>query len=316
MDFTPFSLLSAAAPATPAAPGQGPMKSIPPDLRALDIGAPLTDKVSWATYSHELGALAVNLAVGLIIIVATFWLARGLSSMVRRLLTRHRGHGEIDATLPAFGASLTRYLISIIGVVAALQQLGVRTTSVLAVLGAASLAVGLALQGALSNVAAGVMILLFRPYRVGHYIETGGKQGTVKTLDLFITELSTPDNLQVMVPNGKVFGDVITNWSVHDKRRVDVVFHVDPKQDLSAVLEAFKVYIAEHPKALKVPPPLFEATALNEVYAEGAARVWVKASDWIAMRTDMVLKAQALSRLQPPAAPTPTPEPAAAGAKA
>jgi small conductance mechanosensitive channel len=279
-----------------------PIKAIPADLRALDVGAPLTDKVSWATYSHELAALAVNIAVAILIVVVTAWMARSLSALVRRLMLGLR-HGDVDGTLPAFGASITRYLVWIVGMVAALQQLGVRTTSVLAVLGAASLAVGLALQGALGNVAAGVMILLFRPYRVGHYIETAGKQGTVIMLDLFVTELATPDNLRVMVPNGKVFGDVITNWSAHDSRRVDVVFHVDPKLDLAPVLAALKAFAEQDPRALKTPAPIAEAMSLNELYAEAAVRVWVKPADYASLRSDLVLKAQSLSRPPPQPAP-------------
>jgi small conductance mechanosensitive channel len=290
------SLLTAAAP-TGSLPGG--LKTLPPDLRALDVGAPLADKVSWTTYSHELAALAVNLAVAVLVLIVTTWLARTLSGMVRRLLTR-ANHGDVDGTLPAFGASMTRYLITIIGVVAALQQLGVRTTSVLAVLGAASLAVGLALQGALSNVAAGVMILLFRPYRIGHYVEIGGKQGVVKTLDLFATELATVDNLRVVVPNSKIFGDVITNWSAHDRRRVDVVFHVLPGRDLSEVFEGMKRFIEGHPLALDTPAPILEAMSLNEVYAEGAVRVWVKPADYGPLRSDLVLQAQRLAQAPPP----------------
>ncbi|HUO22880.1 MAG TPA: mechanosensitive ion channel domain-containing protein [Caulobacteraceae bacterium] len=291
------SLLAAAAPPASGAPADGAahgLKALPPDLRALDVGAPLSDKVSWTTYSHELGALAVNLAVAIVVLIATTWMARTLSGVVRRLLTR-ANHGEVDGTLPAFGASVTRYLVTIIGVVAALQQLGVRTTSVLAVLGAASLAVGLALQGALSNVAAGVMIMLFRPYRIGHYVEIGGKQGVVKNLDLFATEMATPDNLRVIVPNSKVFGDVITNWSAHDRRRVDVVFHVPIQRDLHAVLEGLKTYLAGHPLAIDTPEPILEAMTLNELYAEGAVRVWVKPADYTALRTALVLEAQRLA---------------------
>jgi small conductance mechanosensitive channel len=270
------------------------LKAIPPDLRALDVGAPLTDRVSWSTYSHELGALAVNLAVAILILFVTTWVARSLSALVRRVLTR-ANHGEVDGTLPAFGASITRYLVMIIGAVAALEQLGVRTTSVLAVLGAASLAVGLALQGALTNVAAGVMILMFRPYRIGHYVEIGGKQGVVKTLDLFATELATPDNLRVIVPNGKVFGDVITNWSAHDRRRVDVVFHVAASRDLRGVLAGLKTFVAGHALALDEPEPILEATSLNEAYAEAAVRVWVKPADYAVLRSDLVLEAQRLA---------------------
>lgn len=275
-------------------PIPAPVQAIAPHLRALGVNAPAGEEISWATYSHELAALAVNLLVAMLILGATVWASRALSALVRRVLS-HRP-GETDNTLAAFGASVTRYLVLTVGMVAALQQLGVRTTSVLAVLGAASLAVGLALQGALGNVAAGVMILLFRPYRVGHYIETGGKQGTVKVLDLFVTELATPDNLRVIVPNGKVFGDVIVNWSAHDRRRVDVVFHVDPKQDLGAVLAGLKAFVGQDVRALTSPAPIFEAMTLNELYAEGAARVWVKTPDYAGMRSDLVLQAQRLAR--------------------
>jgi small conductance mechanosensitive channel len=290
---SPIPSIPGLTTAAPPPSGHG-LKALPPDLRALDVGAALTDKVSWTTYSHELVSLAVNLAVAILILVVTTWVARSLSARVRRVLTRSN-HGEVDGTLPSFGASMTRYLIMIIGAVAALQQLGVRTTSVLAVLGAASLAVGLALQGALTNVAAGVMILMFRPYRIGHYIEIGGKQGVVKTLDLFVTELATPDNLRVIVPNGKVFGDVITNWSAHDRRRVDVVFHVAATRDLHVVLAGLKTYVAGHALALDTPEPILEAMSLNEAYAEAAVRVWVKPADYGPMRSDLVLEAQRLA---------------------
>jgi small conductance mechanosensitive channel len=144
---------------------------------------------------------------------------------------RLHGRRAPDLTLQTFVSSMVRYVILAIGFVAMLQQLGVKTTSIVAVLGAASLAVGLALQGALSNVAAGVMILLFRPYRVGDIIETGGKKGTVKALDLVITELATADNLKIVIPNNKVFGDVIVNHSHHGQRRVDVTFRVPAAAD-------------------------------------------------------------------------------------
>ena len=126
----------------------------------------------------------------------------------------------------------------------------VQTTSILAVLGAASLAVGLALQGTLSNVAAGVMLLLFRPYRVGDVIEVAGRTGTVKALDLFVTELTTPDNLKVVLPNGKVFGDVIVNTSYHTRRRVDAVIKTDLKRDVPALMEGLKARAEANPLVL------------------------------------------------------------------
>jgi len=258
----------------------------------------------WETYGHDISTFAVNLLVGLAILLGTFWAAGWGAGLARRAMGRvHRHKGEPDITLQSFVASLVRYLVIIVGMVAVLQQLGVKTTSVLAVLGAASIAVGLALQGTLSNVAAGVMLLLFRPYRVGDLVEIAGRMGTVKALDLFVTELATVDNLKVMAPNGKIFGDFIVNYSTHSKRRLDVVFHIGPRQDLAAVLEAMRAVLAADKRVLKEPAPLLEAVALNELYAEGAVRAWVKSVDYAAVRTSLVLAIQNLSiaqGLQPP----------------
>jgi small conductance mechanosensitive channel len=249
----------------------------------------------WDVYGHDIGGLAVNILTALVILVATFWAAGWGAALAKGAMSRvHRRNGEVDVTLQNFISSLARYLIIVIGLVAVLQQLGVKTTSVLAVLGAASIAVGLALQGALSNVAAGVMLLIFRPYRVGDTVEVGGRLGTVKTLDLFVTELATPDNLKIVTPNGKIFGDTIVNYSTPQTRRVDVVFHLGPKQDLAAALELLKGQVAADKRVLPNPAPLFEANALNEAFAEGAVRVWVKPSDYSAVKTAIVLAAQKL----------------------
>ena len=161
-----------------------------------------------------------------------------------------------------------------VGLVAVLQQLGVQTTSIIAVLGAASLAIGLALQGALSNVAAGVMILLFRPYRVGDYIETVTRQGTVKSLDLLFTEIATPDNVKVMIPNSKVFGDVILNYSSHRSRRADVLFKVPLKTDLVMVLKRLRERAESDARIRKEPAVMIEVVDLSEAFAQAAIRVW------------------------------------------
>jgi small conductance mechanosensitive channel len=278
--------------------------SVARDIQKLDFDHALTaHQRLWEAYGHDLSNFAVNLLVALVILLATFWTAGWGAGLARRAMGRMRRHnGEADVTLQSFIASLTRYLIIVVGLVAVLQQLGVKTTSVLAVLGAASIAIGLALQGTLSNVAAGVMLLLFRPYRVGDLVEIGGRMGTVKTLDLFVTELATVDNLKVMAPNGKIFGDFIVNYTTPNKRRVDVVFHIGPKQDLAQVLEAMKALVAADKRVLKDPAPLFEALALNELYAEGAVRAWVKPADYGAVKTMIVLAAQKLSIEQSQAA--------------
>ena len=241
------------------------------------------------------GDLAVNLGVAVIILTVTWWAAGWASRLVRRLIARVHGGGPPDVTLQSFAGSLARYLVTIVGLIAVLQQLGVQTTSILAVLGAASLAVGLALQGTLSNVAAGVMLLLFRPYRVGDVVEIGGRTGTVKTLDLFVTELATPDNLKVVLPNGKVFGDVIVNTSAHSRRRVDVVVRVDTKRDVPALMAGLKARAETNPLVLKEPVVSVEVTGMSEAFVEVAVRAWAEAPDFGTVKSDLMLAARLLA---------------------
>jgi small conductance mechanosensitive channel len=289
-------------------------KSVVRDVKNLDFDHAVTaHQRLWEAYGHEITGFAVSLIVALLILVATFWAAGFGAGLARRAIGRVHRNGQPDVTLQNFMGSLTRYLIIIVGLVAVLGQLGVKTTSVLTVLGGLALGVGLALQGALGNVAAGVMLLLFRPYRVGDVVEVAGRMGTVKTLDLFVTELSTLDGLKVIAPNGKIFGDFITNYTAHGRRRVDVTFRLGPRQDLASVLEAMRGGLAKDKRILKDPAPSFEATALTEAYAEGVIRVWARIADYRDVKTMIVLGVQTLAieqgghevhcPLAPPAAP-------------
>lgn len=252
------------------------------------------DETMLSHFLDWLGQLAVNLVVAALILAVTFWAAGWAARFMRRTLTRvHRTNP--DPTLESFAASLARYAIIAVGLVAVLQQLGVQATSIIAVLGAASLAIGLALQGALSNVAAGVMILLFRPYRVGDYIETATRQGTVKSLDLLFTEIATPDNVKVMIPNSKVFGDVILNYSTHRNRRVDVLFKVPLKTDLVMVLKRLRERAENDARIRQDPAPMIEVTDLSEAFAQAAIRVWTAAPDFGPVKTDLMLSAHLLA---------------------
>lgn len=289
-------------------------KSVVRDVKNLDFDHAVTaHQRLWEAYGHDISGFAVSLFGALLILLVTFWAAGFGAGLTRRAVGRVHRNGQPDVTLQNFMASLTRYLIIIVGLVAVLSQLGVKTTSVLAVLGAASIAVGLALQGTLSNVAAGVMLLLFRPYRVGDVVEVAGRMGTVKTLDLFVTELSTMDGLKLIAPNGKIFGDFITNYTTPGRRRVDVTFRIGPRQDLASVLEAMRGGLAKDKRILKDPAPSFEATALTEAYAEGVIRVWAKLNDYRDVKTMIVLGVQTLAieqgghEVHCPLAPTPGP---------
>ncbi|MGZ3275163.1 MAG: mechanosensitive ion channel family protein [Caulobacteraceae bacterium] len=286
----------AAAPASPPAIPPLP-KSIVHDIATGNLDDAVTrHQKLWETYGHDISNFAVSLLVALVILVVTFWAAGWGAGLTKRAIGRmHSRNGGADVTLQSFMGSLTRYAIIIVGLVMVLQQLGVKTTSVLAVLSGLLLGIGLALQGALSNVAAGVMLLLFRPYRVGDLVEVGGRMGTVQSLDLMVTEMKTPDNLRIVAPNGKIFGDFIVNYTKPNRRRVDVTFHIPPNRDLAAVLEAMRAQLAADKRVLKDPAPSFEANGLNELYAEGIIRVWAKATDYVAVKTAIVLGVQKLT---------------------
>lgn len=267
---------------------------IPPDGRLPALAGLKADETMLSHFLDWLGKAAVNLVVAALILGLTFWLAGWAARMVRRALGRvHRNNP--DPTLESFGASLVRYAVVAVGLIAVLQQVGVQTTSIIAVLGAASLAIGLALQGALSNVAAGVMILLFRPYRVGDVIETINRQGTVKSLDLLFTEIATFDNVKVMIPNSKVFSDVILNYSTHRTRRVDVLFKVPLSTDLVAVLKRLRERAESDPRIRKEPAVQIEVTDLSEAFAQAAIRAWTAREDHPAVKTDLMLTAHLLS---------------------
>jgi small conductance mechanosensitive channel len=236
----------------------------------------------------------VNLAAAVLILIATLVAASWAARLTQRALERFHGRRDADATLRIFAASVVRYTVVILGSIVVLQQLGVQTTSIIAAVGAASLAIGLAMQGALSNVAAGVMILVLRPFRVGDIIEAGGKIGRVRTLDLFVTELATLDNLKIVMPNGKVFGDVIVNHSFHDLRRADALFHAPPAANLPALVERLRRRLEADPRVVKDPPPLVEVTAVTEGFVEIAVRPWASRNDYGALKADILLCARLL----------------------
>jgi small conductance mechanosensitive channel len=244
------------------------------------------DPTVWHAFVAWAGHLAVNLVVAGLILIATLWLSRWVGRLVRRALGRlpHTG----DTTLQTFVSSLARWAIIVLGLIAVLQQLGVETTSILAVFGAASLAVGLALQGALSNVAAGVMILIMRPYRIGDVVEISGKIGTVKRLDLFATELSDPDNLDIYMPNSKVLGEMIVNYSTAANRRMELNFRVDYADDLDQALALLIAVAKADKRVLKTPEPWAKVTALADSSVTITLRAWARLDVYWDTRFDMI----------------------------
>lgn len=254
--------------------------------RAATVDAALITKVT-----EMAGDFAINLVLAVVILTVTVIAARWAGGATRRGLTRVRGFRH-DQTVLSFAVQVVRVIIYIIGFIAILQRLGVQTTSIIAVLGAASLAVGLALQGTLSNVAAGVMLLILRPYRVGDLIDVGGRVGKVQRLDLFLTQMSDANNVKIVVPNAKVFSDTILNLSGQKTRRMELKIGVGYGDNLNLAREALVGAAAAHPHVLADPEPWAGVTALLDSSVEISLQAWTKSDDYWQAKADVLQAAK------------------------
>jgi len=234
-----------------------------------------------------LGDFAVNLAIAAIIFVLTLLAARWASGAARKILGRTRLVRR-DPTVLAFMVQIVRVVVIIIGMIAVLQRLGVQTTSIIAVLGAASLAVGLALQGTLSNVAAGVMLLILRPYRVGEAIDVGGASGTVQKLDLFTTQLTNANNHKIVIPNSKVLSDVIVNVTGQRTRRIEIKFTVGYGENLRDACAVLASVAKVNDRVLKDPAPWTGVTGLLDSSVQITLHAWVNNADWWQTQSDLM----------------------------
>jgi small conductance mechanosensitive channel len=197
---------------------------------------------------------ALNVLGAILILLIGLWLAGKADQLLVRMLSRAP---HFDAMLKSFFGSLARYLVLTVTVLAVLSQFGIQTTSLVAVIGAAGLAVGLALQGTLSNLAAGVMLLIVRPFRIGHKVQIGGNLGTVKELSLFWTELVGDDKVQIIVPNGGVWGQALRNFSVYPAppHPGEVRFRIPEGTELEPAIEKVRAIVEAHPRVLADPAP-------------------------------------------------------------
>jgi small conductance mechanosensitive channel len=236
---------------------------------------------------------AFNLVGAILVGVIGWWAAGLIERTVRRLLT---SSAHMDPTVGLFLSSLAYYTVLILTFVVVLQIIGIQATSLVAVLGAASLAIGLALQGTLSNLAAGVMLLIFRPFRVGESIEVAGKNGTVKNLNLFMTELATGDNVQVLIPNGQVWGQAMTNFSAYPISRASANFVIPFDKDTARVVTELRAHLEQDKRVLDSPPPSVTTSNLTDKGVEISMLAWAKAKDVAAVRADFVQRAFAAIR--------------------
>jgi small conductance mechanosensitive channel len=221
-----------------------------------------------------------RLLVALIIFVAGWWFARRASGGAQRILVR----GGADTLLGSFLRNVVFVIILAMVIVGALDSVGVPTASLLAALGAAGLAIGLALQGSLANIAAGVLLMIFRPFRVGDFIEAAGVSGTVQRMSLMHTVLYSPDNCEVTVPNGKILGDAITNYSALDKRRLDLVIGIGYSDDVDQAMSIATDALSDEKRVLRDPEPVVALLELADSSVNLAIRPWVAPTDYWAVK--------------------------------
>ncbi len=219
----------------------------------------------------------MNMLGGILILLVGRMVANWVEKRVDRWLS---STGKVDETLRPFLRSVAKYFVLIVTVLAVLAQFGIETTSLIAVFGAAGLAIGLALQGTLSNIAAGVMLLIFRPFKVGEFVEVAGIAGTVKSITLFVTELATPDNVQILAPNSQVWGTIVKNFSYHPTRRVDLVMGIDYGDDIDKAMQAIHTVVKADERVLADPAPQIVVGNLGESSVDLIVRVWSQAGDY------------------------------------
>jgi small conductance mechanosensitive channel len=230
--------------------------------------------------------LGMNILAAIAIFVVGRWAAKLLTAFTTRLMAR----GKVDETLSKFLANITYTLLLTFVVVAAVDRLGVDTTSLAAVIAAAGLAVGLALQNSLGNFAAGVMLILFKPFKVGDFVDAGGAKGVVEEIHVFSTLMRTPDNVQMLVPNGQITSGTITNFSAKETRRIDLVIGCGYGDDLKAVRDFLEALIAEDERILKDPEPSVAVSELADSSVNFVVRPWVASSDYWTVRCELIEK--------------------------
>lgn len=232
-------------------------------LDNIDINQHLPAAIAWAT----------NILLAIIILIIGFWIASSVNKLIVGMGKKNK---HLDDTLFRFLGSLARYLILAFVFIAVLNRFGVQTASIVALLGAAGLAVGLALQGAMSNLAAGVMLLIFRPYKVGDFIDAAGSFGNVTEIDMFTTILETFDHQQVIIPNSQIWGEQIINHSHFAIRGVDMHFGVAYAESTDAARAVIAEVLANHPHILKDPAPFIEVETLNDSSVDFLVRPFCK----------------------------------------
>lgn len=226
----------------------------------------------------------ISLVVALLIFFIGRWIAGKLVSISKRMMAR----GGMDSMLSNFLGSILYGLLIVVVIIAALNHLGIQTTSLLVVLSAAGLAVGLALKDSLGNFSSGVMLIIFRPFREGDYVEAGGVSGTVENVGIFATTMLTPDNREIIVPNSQIYGGTITNITARETRRLDLVIGISYDDDIRRARELIMEIISQDERILKEPAPVVNVAALGESSIDLNVRPWVRKGDYWTVRPELL----------------------------
>ena len=218
----------------------------------------------------------VKVIAAIAIFIVGRWVAKGFRSLTKKMLDKR----NVDPTITGFVRNLVYMGLLVFVIIAALGQLGIQTTSFIAILGAAGLAIGLALQGSLANFAAGFLMIIFKPFKVGDYIEAGGSAGTVEVIQIFTTTLRTPDNKTVIIPNAGVTGGNIVNWTVKGTRRVDMGFGIGYEDDIDKAKQIIIDVLSKDDRILKDPPMQIAVSELADSSVNFVVRPWVNIADY------------------------------------
>jgi len=225
-----------------------------------------------------------NILLAIVIFVVGRWVAKLVVKLAKTLMTK----AKVDELLVNFIASILTGLLTLVVIIAALDQLGVNTTSLVALIGAAGLAVGLALQGTLANFASGVLLIVFKPFKVGDFVEAGGVAGVVESINIFNSTFRTGDNKEITVPNGSIYGGVITNFSARDTRRIDMVIGIGYDDDIKLAKETLAEIIDDDKRILRDPAPVIAVSELADSSVNFVVRPWVNSADYWAVQWNLL----------------------------
>ncbi len=233
-----------------------------------------------------LSAYSLNIIGAILIFIVGKWLSRRIANILAKILTKN----NVDRTLVNFLANLTYYTLLVLAIVAAAGRLGINTTSFLTIIGAAGLAVGLALKDSLSNFAAGVMLVLFRPFAIGDVVSVAGITAKVENINIFNTHFCSPDNQLIIVPNNKIISDIITNINAKNTRRIDLVVGISYSDDMARTREILAGLAKEDSRVLTDPAPIIAVAELADSSVNLVFRPWVKTADYWDVRFDLTEK--------------------------